>query len=277
MDGRKPPWLKVRLGGSGEYPHVHSSIKRHGLHTVCEEARCPNMGECWGCGTATFLIMGELCTRNCRFCAVKTGASGSPLDGREPAELAACVKELGIRYAVITSVDRDDLPDKGAGHFAECIKALKSTGARVEALIPDYAGKSISTVVAAGPDVLAHNIEVVKRLQGLRDARASYEKSLETLRLAKTEGSRLKTKSSIMLGLGETDSEVLEAMDGLRSVGCDHLTIGQYLQPTRRQVPVAEYVSPEKFREYADAASGRGFSRVVSEPLARTSYKAGEK
>ncbi|MFH1054776.1 MAG: lipoyl synthase [Candidatus Altiarchaeota archaeon] len=274
MFPRKPDWLKASLGGEGEFSHVKNTLRFHGLHTVCEEAKCPNKGVCWGEGTATFMILGDTCTRNCSFCAVSSGAHGKAVDPDEPMNLAEAVKKLRLRYVVITSVDRDDLPDKGAGHYAECIQAVKKTGAKVEVLIPDYTGEELRTVVAAGPDVVAHNIEIVERLQNLRDRRASYESSLETLRQAKESDSRIKTKSSIMLGLGEKDGEILAALDDLRNVDCDILVLGQYLQPTRKQTPVVEYIKPEKFKEYGKAAKANGFIKVVAEPLARTSYKA---
>lgn len=271
---RKPHWLKAPLGGEGEFSHIRQMMEEYRLHTVCEQARCPNRGKCWGRGTATFLILGDTCTRNCRFCAVKTGKRGRIVDADEPKRLAEAVSKLGIKYAVITSVDRDDIPDKGVGHFAACITAVKGTGARVEVLIPDYQIDEITPIIQAGPDVVAHNIEVVERLQNLRDWRASYEKSLRTLKWAKDLGAT--TKSSIMLGLGETDEEVVKAMHDLRRALCDRLVLGQYLQPTRNQVPVVEYVTPEKFRQYAEEARKKGFKHVISEPLARTSYKAAE-
>jgi lipoyl synthase len=273
---RKPQWLKSGIGLHGRYADVRDALASHGLHTVCEEARCPNRGECWASGTATFMVLGDVCTRNCRFCAVKSGAHGTPVDALEPKRLAEAVKSLGLRYVVITSVDRDDLPDKGAGHYAECVKALRGTGATVEVLIPDLHGARLKAVVDAGPDVVAHNVETVERLQGVRDARASYLASLETLRQAKRLNGDVKTKSSIMLGLGERGDEVLSAMDDLRAAGCDILVLGQYLQPTTKQIPVIEYVSPERFREYGETALKKGFEAVVCEPLARTSYRAAE-
>jgi lipoic acid synthetase len=271
---RKPTWLKASLGAGGAFGKVSGSLRQHGLHTVCEEAHCPNKGECWGLGTATFLIMGDVCTRNCRFCAVQSGASGKPLNAKEPLKLVKAAKTLNLKYVVLTSVDRDDLPDGGSMHFAHCIRALKSEGFKVEVLIPDFLNERLTSVLDSGPDALAHNIEVVRRLQSLRDARASYDRSLQTLRQAKEAGAT--TKSSIMLGLGETKGEVLEAMDDLRKVGCDMLAIGQYLQPTRGQAPVVEYIHPDTFLEYAKEAKAKGFKRVVSSPLARTSYHAAE-
>ncbi len=272
----KPDWLKVRVGGEGDFARVKKVLEKHGLRTVCEEARCPNRGECWGAGTATFMILGSVCTRNCGFCAVKNGSEGESVEGDEPQRLADAVRELGLEYVVLTSVDRDDLPDKGAGHYADCIRAVKGTGAKVEALIPDYVGSELRAVVKAGPDVLAHNLEVVRRLQHIRDGRTSYDGSLRTLAEAKMLDEELKTKSSIMLGLGETRWDVLSAMDDLRSVDCDILVLGQYLQPTKQQVPAEEYVTPEQFREYGEIALEKGFKEVVSEPLARTSYHAAD-
>jgi lipoic acid synthetase len=276
MTGRKPDWLRVRVGGDREYGHVKQVLAEHNLHTVCEEAMCPNKGECWGSGTATFMILGDVCTRNCLFCAVKSDTRGAPLNRDEPENLAEAVRELNLKYVVITSVDRDDLPDRGAGHYADCIRAVKETKAKVEVLIPDYIGGELKTVIEAGPDVAAHNIEVVGRLQRLRDRRASYERSLKTLSEAEGLSRGVKTKSSIMLGLGESEVEVLEAMADLRGVGCDILVLGQYLQPTRRQTPIIEYITPDKFRWYGEAAKEKGFKHVLSEPLARTSYRAAE-
>jgi len=252
-------------------------VARRGLHTVCDEAACPNKAECWGYGTATFMVLGDTCTRGCRFCAVATAAEGAAPRADEPGELAAAVLELGLRYAVVTSVDRDDLPDRGAAHFAACVRAVKaaSPGVRVEVLVPDYRGAEIDAIALAGPDVIAHNVETVRRLQSVRDARASFDLSLRTLREAKERSSAM-TKTSLMLGLGETEPEVLAAMDELRAASCDMLVMGQYLRPTERQLPVAEYLSPERFDRYAELARQRGFLSVVSAPLARTSYHAME-
>ncbi len=273
---RKPDWLKVRLGGDNEFKHVSDTLRSCGLHTVCDEARCPNKGECWGTGTATFMILGDTCTRNCRFCAVKTSAHGEAVDDTEPARLADAVNQLKLKYVVITSVDRDDLPDKGAQHYADCIKAVKKTGAMVEVLIPDYIGEELASVVNAGADVVAHNIEVVKSLQKIRDVRASYAKSLNTLKEVNELSPDTLTKSSIMLGLGETADELFQVMDDLRGVGCDQLVMGQYLQPTLKQVPVTEYISPETFKKYGKIAKTKGFKKVVASPLARTSYHAAD-
>ncbi|PKL25245.1 MAG: lipoyl synthase [Spirochaetae bacterium HGW-Spirochaetae-3] len=274
---RKPAWLRVAVPSGEKWRSMSAMLTRRGLHTVCDEAACPNKAECWGCGTATFMVLGDVCTRGCRFCAVATAVSGAdPLAG-EPDELAKAVAELGLRYAVITSVDRDDLPDRGAAHFAACVSAIKARvpGVRVETLIPDYRGDELDAVAGSAPDVIAHNVETVRRLQPVRDARASFDLSLRTLREAK-ERSRAMTKSSLMLGLGETEAEVLGAMDELRSAGCDMLVMGQYLRPTAMQLPVAEYLPPERFARYAELARERGFLSVVSAPLARTSYHAME-
>ena len=271
---RKPSWLKVAIPHGARWKAMSELVARRGLHTVCDEAACPNKAECWGCGTATFMVLGDVCTRGCRFCAVATAREGRPVDDDEPRRLAEAVKELGLRYAVLTSVDRDDLPDRGAAHFARCVLAIRAAdpAVRVEVLAPDYRGPEMDELARSRPDVIAHNVETVRRLQSIRDARATFDLSLRTLREAKAAG--FTTKSSIMLGLGETEDEVLSAMDELRSVGCDILVMGQYLRPTTKQPPVVEYVDPERFARYAEAARGRGFSSVVSAPLARTSYHA---
>lgn len=275
--GRKPAWLRVAVPSGERWRSMSGLLTRHGLHTVCDEAACPNKAECWGCGTATFMVLGDVCTRGCRFCAVATGATGTPPRAEEPHELALAIKELGLRYAVITSVDRDDLADRGAGHFAACVRAIKAEvpGVMVEVLVPDYRGAEMDAIAAASPDVIAHNVETVRRLQSIRDARASFDLSLVTLDEAKRRSGAM-TKSSLMLGLGESEAEVLDAMNALRSVDCDILVMGQYLQPTTRQIPVVEYLSPERFDQYADMARACGFKSVVSAPLARTSYHAME-
>jgi lipoic acid synthetase len=275
VSGRKPAWLKVSIPAGEGCRSMGELLRRRGLHTVCEGARCPNRGECWASKTATFMVLGAVCTRGCRFCAVEAAQRGEPVNAAEPAELAEAVAELGLAYAVVTSVDRDDLADRGAGHFAACIRAIKerNPGVLVEVLIPDYGRGEIETVLDARPDVLAHNIETVSRLQVLRDRRASLGKSLATLSLAAADG-RAVVKSSIMLGLGDTEAEVLEAMDSLRRSGCTSLVLGQYLRPTPVEVEVAEYVTPEAFARYARLAREKGFVSVVSAPLARTSYHA---
>ncbi len=276
-EARKPSWLRVAMPSGARWREMSALVARRGLHTVCDEAACPNKAECWACGTATFMVLGDQCTRGCRFCAVDTGASGTPPCADEPAQLASAIAELGLRYAVITSVDRDDLADRGAGHFAACVTAIKVAmpEVRVELLIPDYRGAELDVIVASKPDVIAHNVETVRRLQTVRDARASFDLSLQTLREARQKSSAM-TKSSLMLGLGETEDEVLSAMDELRSVGCDMLVMGQYLRPTLKQLPVIEYLSPERFDRYAELALAKGFKSVVSAPLARTSYHAME-
>jgi lipoyl synthase len=273
--GRKPAWLRVGIPAGEGCRSMGELLRRRGLHTVCEGARCPNRGECWAASTATFMVLGAICTRGCRFCAVQAAQQGEPVNAAEPSELAEAVAELGLAYAVVTSVDRDDLPDRGAAHFAACIRAIKrrNPATRVEVLIPDYGRGEIEVVLDALPDVLAHNIETVARLQGLRDARASWGKSLETLSLASADG-RAVVKSSVMLGLGETSTEVFEAMDALRAAGCTSLVLGQYLRPTPHEVEVVEYVTPEAFTRYATLAREKGFVSVVSAPLARTSYHA---
>lgn len=277
---RKPDWLKVRIPSGHVSGGVGETLRRHGLNTVCDEARCPNKAECWGHATATFMVMGSVCTRGCRFCAVATAREGQTLDPREPEELAAAVAELGIRHAVVTSVDRDDLADRGAAHFAACIRAIhaKDPTIAVEVLAPDYREGEIELLLQAGPQVFAHNVETIERLQTVRDARASFGASLHTLELAAQwaakHGASPLVKSSIMLGLGERPEEVRTAMASLRSAGVSILVLGQYLQPTPRQLPVLEYVTPAAFAAYAEEAKALGFTSVVASPLARTSYHA---
>ena len=272
---RKPEWIRVRLPAGRQWEKVDEILSRHGLHTVCDEARCPNKGECWGCGTATFMIMGDICTRGCRFCAVEAASKGRPLRSDEPQALAKAIKEMGLTYAVITSVDRDDLDDRGAGHFAACIRAIRAQNPKVkiEVLTPDYLDVEMKIVAEARPDVLAHNVETVRRLQAVRDARASFDKSLATLVQAKELGIGV-TKSSILLGLGETREELLETYAELRRAKVDILVMGQYLQPTAQEIPVAEYIHPDTFARYAQDARAAGFSTVVASPFARTSYHA---
>ncbi|PKL07255.1 MAG: lipoyl synthase [Spirochaetae bacterium HGW-Spirochaetae-9] len=271
----KPDWIKVRLPAGNAWKNVDAIVAKHQLHTVCDEARCPNKGECWGCGTATFMVLGDVCTRGCRFCAVETAKSGRPLRLDEPEALAQAVSEMGLNYVVITSVDRDDLPDRGSGHFARCIDAVRKAApaAKIEVLIPDFYGFELETIAAAQPEVIAHNIETVSRLQQVRDGRASYEKSLRTLSEAKVLGAGA-TKSSILLGLGETRDELKAAYADLRAAGVDILVMGQYLQPSRHQIPVVEYIHPDSFALFAEDARAAGFSTVVASPFARTSYHA---
>ena len=276
---RKPEWL--RPGGGDVHHEIKTDLRAKKLYTVCEEARCPNIGECWSEGTATIMILGDTCTRGCRFCAVGSGNPGGRLDPLEPKKCADTVASMGLNYVVITCVDRDDLPDGGADQFAKVIEAINEErpSCFVEVLTSDYQGnrESIARVANAGPDVFAHNLETVRRLTPkVRDPRAGYDQSLEVLRYVKTlEPDRI-TKSSLMLGLGETDAEILETMDDLRAVGCDVLTLGQYLQPTRKHLSVEAYLPPERFDALAMKARARGFLYVASGPLVRSSYKAGE-
>ena len=277
---KKPKWLRIRLPSGENYVNIRQTIASLRLHTVCEEARCPNIGECWAGGTATIMIMGDVCTRGCRFCSV---ASGRPLylDPDEPERVAKAIKEWGLRYVVITSVCRDDLQDGGASHIAKTIKAVKVQCPEtiIEPLIPDFHGNrhAIENVANAGPEVISHNIETVARLSPLiRDARATYEQSLRVLKIIKDIDYKIYTKSSIMLGLGEMEEEVMEAAKDLRSAGVDIISIGQYLQPTSRHLPVKEYIAPEKFDSYKKNIEKMGFAYTVAGPFVRSSYKAGE-
>jgi len=281
LPARKPAWLKVPLPGGEGYSKLKSLARELRLHTVCEEARCPNVGECWAGAhpTMTLMVLGDECTRMCRFCAVKTSLRPSAPDPEEPRNVGAAVAAMGVGYVVITSVDRDDLADGGAGHYAECVREIRrqSPATVIETLIPDYVGSDLATLLAAPPDVLAHNVEVVPRLQRkIRDPRCSFERSLETLRGAKQRLPGGLTKSSLMLGLGESHDEVLEAMQLLRSVEVDFLTLGQYLRPSENHAPVREYVEPARFAELQVRGEKLGFRYVASGPLVRSSYKAGE-
>jgi lipoic acid synthetase len=278
---RRPEWLRVRPPSGNNYGHLKSLLRDLNLHTVCEEAHCPNVSECWGGGTAAIMLLGDLCTRGCRFCAVKSGNPRGLVDANEPRKVATAIADLGLTYVVLTSVDRDDLPDGGASHFAETIREIKACDPEllVEALIPDFQGdlNAVQTVVDAGPDVLDHNLETVRRLQTVaRDPRANYEQSLSVLRAAKEMRGGLFTKSSIMLGLGETREEIREAMRDLRANGVDLLTFGQYLRPSAWHLPVQEYVAPETFDELRDEGEALGFAYVAAGPLVRSSYRAGE-
>lgn len=278
---RKPPWLKVRAPGGERYAAIKYRARELKLHTVCEEARCPNIGECWGGGTATFMVMGDICTRGCRFCAVNTSRNGAPLDPDEPRNVAFSIAEMGLDYVVLTSVDRDDLPDQGAGHFAACIREIRAAAPNtlVEVLIPDFRGKPdlIQVIVDAAPDVIAHNIETVERLTPrVRDPRATYAQSLAVLaELKRLDPDRL-TKSSVMLGHGESELELLQTMADLRGVGVDFLTLGQYLRPSDKHLPVVEFIPPEQFERARELGLGLGFKFVASGPLVRSSYRAGE-
>jgi lipoyl synthase len=277
---KKPVWLRVRPPAGENYTNVKKSLRLLNLHTVCEEARCPNISECWGTGTATIMIMGDICTRGCRFCAVN---SGKPflLDAGEPERVAKAIKEWGLRYVVITSVCRDDLEDGGAEHIAKTIKAIKllCPTTIVESLIPDFRGdeSSIKEIIKSEPEVISHNIETVHRLTPkVRDARASYEQSLLVLKKIKDINPLIYTKSSIMLGLGESEDEVIQTIKDLKSVGVSILTIGQYLQPSPKHLPVIEFITPEKFNWFREIAEQMGFIYVASGPLIRSSYRAGE-
>lgn len=263
------------------YTRLKELMKQYSLHTVCEEARCPNVGECWGGGTATFMIMGEFCTRACRFCNIKSGKPNGILDPDEPRNVARAAKDLGLKYVVLTSVDRDDLPDAGASHFAQTIRAVRALAPDVcvEALIPDFGGglTQIQTVVQAGPDVIGHNLETTERLTPkVRDPRASYRQSLRVLEHVKKLNQRVFTKSSLMLGLGEQEEDVIQTLRDLRTIGTDFLTLGQYLRPSPRNLPVVEYIVPERFDYYRRIAEQLGFLYAVSGPLVRSSYRAGE-
>ena len=277
----KPSWLKVPLPGGERYRRVKRAVERGGLHTVCSEAQCPNRGECWNAGTATFLILGDTCTRGCRFCAVTRGDPAGAADAGEPARVARGAEQMGLDYAVVTSVTRDDLADGGASIFADTVRALRALdpAPRVEVLIPDYTGEALRAVIDAGPVVLAHNVEVVERLSAsMRHPRFDYRRSLEVLERAGEAGAPrgLLTKSSILLGLGETRRELLATMRDLRRAGVAILVLGQYLRPTRDHAEVAEYVPPERFDELAALGGELGFDFVAASPLARTSYRAAE-
>ena len=278
---RKPDWLKVKLPKGESWQEIGGLTKNFGLETVCKEANCPNLGECWDSGTATFMLLGNQCTRACRFCSVETLAKPALPDPAEPKKLAESVSQLKLKYAVLTTVDRDDLPDQGAGHIADCTHSLHAACPEllIELLMPDFCGDEalIAQMATLPLKVLGHNLECVESLTcKVRDSRASYEQSLKVLRLIKAANPKMQTKSSLMLGLGETKSEVIEAMEDLRSVGVDFLTLGQYLQPTRTKLPVDRYVTPEEFTEFQKLGEAMGFSYVASGPLVRSSYKAFE-
>ncbi|MBW2732718.1 MAG: lipoyl synthase [Deltaproteobacteria bacterium] len=279
--GRLPPWVKVPLPGRGDFYQVRKRLRELQLNTVCEAARCPNMAECWGCGTATFMILGDVCTRGCRFCDVTSGKP-SPPDVEEPANLAAAVQAMKLRYVVITSVDRDDLPDQGSLHFVVVVQAIKATCPEVivELLTPDFRddATAIEAVGQSGAEVLGHNIETTRLLtRGVRDIRCSYDQSLRVLERFRALGSTHLVKSSLMLGLGEAPQDVLQTLGDLRSVGVDWVTLGQYLRPTRKHLEVARFVSPEEFDELAVEARAMGFPLVTAGPLVRSSYRAAEK
>ena len=277
--GRKPPWLKARIPAGDEYVRVKNTVREHGLATVCEESMCPNIGECWSNGTATLMLMGAVCTRACQFCAVDTGNPRGWLDPQEPGNAARSVELMGLKYVVLTSVDRDDLSDGGASHYAACVKAIKarSPETAVEALTPDFSGvlSSIETVLNSGVEVHAQNVETVERLTHyVRDPRAGYQQTLNVLEHAKRYRPDVLTKTSLMLGFGERDDEVRCTMDDLRAIGVDILTLGQYLRPTVNHLPVERYVSPEEFERYRCQGLEIGFLEVVAGPLVRSSYRA---
>lgn len=272
--------MKPRIAPpSHAFPLVQQTVRSLGLTTVCQESRCPNQAECWSGGTATFMVMGDTCTRGCKFCHVTTAPNGQPLDPDEPRKLAQAVEEWDLDYVVVTSVDRDDLPDQGAGHFAACIRALKSRGVLVEVLIPDFRGNQehLQQVIDAGPDVIAHNLETVPRLTpGIRDPRATYHQSLQLLAAIKQRSPGIITKTSLILGFGEQDQEVLQTMHDLRAARVDILTLGQYLRPSPRHYPVKEYLPQEKWEFFQMMGEDLGFAFVASGPLVRSSYRAGE-
>jgi lipoic acid synthetase len=271
----KPKWLRVKLPTGKEYKEVREIVSEHKLHTICESGHCPNMGECWGAGTATFMILGNICTRSCGFCNV---ATGKPLevDVFEPGRVAKSVKLMGIKHAVITSVDRDDLADGGSEIWAQTVRAIRqqSPGTTLETLIPDFAGKweNLMPIIQVAPEIVSHNLETVRRMTKEVRIQAKYDRSLEVLRRLRKAG--IKTKSGIMMGLGETVDEVIEAMDDLRRVDCQVLTLGQYLQPSPKHLPVAEFIHPDVFTELKTIGLEKGFRFVESGPLVRSSYHA---
>jgi lipoic acid synthetase len=272
---RKPDWLRVKLPTGKEYAQVRQIVSTHKLHTICESGNCPNMGECWGAGTATFMILGNICTRSCGFCAVATGRP-LPADLKEPERVAESVRLMNVKHCVITSVDRDDLKDGGSSIWVETINAIRrvSPQTKFETLIPDFQGKweNLQRIIDVNPDIVSHNLETVRRLTKQVRIQAKYDRSLEVLKKLKDAG--VKTKSGVMLGLGETEAEVIETMDDLRAVGCDVLTLGQYLQPTPKHLPVAEFIRPEQFAKYKEIGLSKGFRFVESGPLVRSSYHA---
>jgi len=275
----KPAWLRIKVRGGATFENVKSIVHEHRLATVCEEAKCPNMSECWSAGTATIMLMGDVCTRACRFCAVNTGNPNGWLDTQEPANTARSVALMKLKYVVLTSVNRDDLPDGGAGHYAACVKRVKdeNPGTAVEALTPDFLGvlADVETVVDSGIEVFAQNVETVERLtHPVRDPRATYQQTLAVLAHAKAHRPSVLTKTSLMLGLGESEDEIRQTMDDLRAASVDILTLGQYLQPTQNHYPIDRYVTPEQFELYRQWGLDKGFLEVVSGVLVRSSYRA---
>lgn len=272
---RKPEWLKISIGANARYAETKRIVDTHKLHTICSSGRCPNMGECWGKGTATFMIGGAICTRSCKFCNTCTGKP-LPLDTKEPENVAESIRLMNLNHAVITSVDRDDLEDLGASHWAATIRKIKEINplTTIEALIPDFQGRKelVDMVIETRPDILSHNMETVRRISPLVRSVAKYDVSLDVIRMIADSG--ITAKSGIMVGLGETQEEVEETMDDLLESGCKILTIGQYLQPTHKHYPVAEYITPQKFEEYRITGEKKGFQKVESGPLVRSSYHA---
>ncbi|MDR2042737.1 MAG: lipoyl synthase [Tannerella sp.] len=273
---RKPDWLKVRLQGNEQFRQTKHIVESQGLHTICTDGRCPNRGECWSCGTATFLIGGEICTRSCRFCNTPTGKP-QPLDASEPERVAEGIRRMGLRHAVVTSVNRDDLPDAGAGHWLQTIRCIRQRNPQttLEVLIPDFRGQMewIDRIIEVAPDIIAHNLETVARLTPQIRSAARYETSLSALARIASRGVRAKT--GLMVGLGEREEEVEALMDDALRAGVSILTIGQYLQPSRRNLPVVEYLPPQQFETYRRTALSKGFRQVESAPLVRSSYHAG--
>ncbi|WP_349261268.1 lipoyl synthase [Povalibacter sp.] len=277
--GRKPQWLRAPMPAGPKFDGVRALVKEHRLATVCEEAKCPNIGECWNAGTATIMLMGAVCTRACRFCSVDTGNPRGWLDQEEPRNSARTVELMRLKYVVLTSVNRDDLDDGGAAHFAACVREIKqkNPATAVEALTPDFQGNltDVETVVGSGLEVFAQNVETVRRLtHPVRDPRASYEQTLKVLQHAKKFRPDVLTKTSLMLGLGETDDEIADTMDDVRAAGVDILTLGQYLRPTPNHLPIERWVTPEEFERYREWALAKGFLECVSGPLVRSSYRA---
>jgi len=275
----KPPWLRTRIRQGATFEKVRGIVHEHRLATVCEEAKCPNMGECWSAGTATIMLMGDVCTRACRFCAVNTGNPRGWLDPEEPDNTARSVALMGLKYVVLTSVNRDDLPDGGASHYAACVRRVKAVNPEtaVEALTPDFLGKlaDVETVVDSGIEVFAQNVETVRRLtHPVRDSRAGYDQTLAVLAHAKAHRPDVLTKTSLMLGLGETEAEIIEALDDLRAANVDIVTFGQYLQPTAHHYPIDRWVTPDEFARYREWGLERGFLEVVSGVFVRSSYRA---
>lgn len=272
---RKPDWLKIKLPKGDNYLKVKGILQEKGLHTICSSGKCPNMGECWNAGTATFMILGDICTRSCKFCATQTGRP-LPVDEQEPEKIAQSVKHLNLKHVVITSVDRDDLPDGGASIWAATIHKVKelNPGTTIETLVPDFGGNPdyLKTVIDAAPEIISHNLETVRRLTPQVRSAAQYERSLQVIRQIAASG--IPAKSGIMAGLGETEAEVFETMDDLRKANCSIFTIGQYLQPTPSHLPVAEYIHPDQFEKYRIAGLEKGFTHVESKPLVRSSYHA---